>query len=104
MNEGGHLAILKIECIASAVLLSPTAHLYIKSGDTVRAKREALVRNPRDVIPLTPTNVKNFRRHLIPLVPLLKTLGGDLYLPNVSCTCSVPSDCMHICTVCPRPA
>ena len=40
-------------------------------------------RNRRDVIPLTPDNVQKFRRHLVPLLPLLRSLGGKLLIPDV---------------------
>ena len=57
----------------------------MQSGDSI-VKREAVVRNRRDVVPLTSATIQKFRRHLTPLLPLLKSLGGNLLLPEVSHT------------------
>lgn len=57
---------------------------FSQSGDSL-VKREAVVRKRRDVIPLTPTTVRQFRHHLVSLMPMLKSLGGDLLMiPDVS--------------------
>ena len=49
-------------------------------------KREAVPRNRRDVVPLTPTTLQKLRRHLVPLLPLLKSLDANLVMPDVSCS------------------
>ena len=54
------------------------------------------MRSPRDVVPLTPTNVQRYRRHLVPLLPLLKALGGrKLLLPEVNWTARIEKDYSH---------
>ena len=70
------------ECIIVQVELCTSCPIC-QSGDTV-VKREAAFRNRRDVIPLTLTTVKLYRRDLTPLMPMLKSLGGDTLIPDVS--------------------
>ena len=61
--------------------------MYVQSGDSVAVtKREAVPRNRRDVISLTPDNVQKYRRDLVPLMPLLKSLGGHILIPDVCTT------------------
>ena len=58
-------------------------YLRIQSGNSV-VKTEAVIRDRRDVIPLTPTTAQKFLRHLVPLSHLIKSLGGHSLLPDVS--------------------
>jgi hypothetical protein len=75
----------------SLCVYTPLGWIDVESGDSatisaVRGRRETKVRRPHDVVALTPSNVQKFRRHLVPLVPLLKSLGGgDLQLPDPVC-------------------
>jgi hypothetical protein len=70
----------------SLCIYTPLGWIDVESGDSVVvSKREAVPRNRRDVIPLTPDNVQKFRRHLVPLLPLLRSLGGKLLIPDPVC-------------------
>lgn len=69
-------------------LVIETSTLSLQSGtydnNNNVVKRSAVPRNRRDVVTLTPTNIQQFLRHLVPLAPLLKSLGGKFSLPDVS--------------------
>jgi hypothetical protein len=68
----------------SLCVYTPLGWIDVESGDKL-VKREAVPRSRRDIVPLTRDNVQKYRRHLVPLMPLLKSLDGSLSLPEPEC-------------------